>query len=96
VTCSDAVRLIGSAIEGGVSRRPLRALTTHLEQCQSCCAEAMTQILVKRTLAATPDARPPDTLVEKIARRLDVETASAKPADRRGRPPQKKTAARLV
>jgi len=57
---------------------------------------AVTQILVKRTLAATPDARPPDTLVEKIASRLDRESASAQLGDRRVRPPQKKTASRLV
>ena len=88
MTCSDAVRLIGSAIEGHLSRQPARTLASHLAQCQRCRAEVVTQILVKRALAATPDAVPPDTLVDKIARRLDDESSF--------RAPQKKTASPVV
>lgn len=88
MTCGDAIRLIGSAIEGRLSRQPARALASHLAECQCCRAEVVTQILVKRALAAMPEALPPDTLFDKIARRLDDESGL--------RSPQKKTASRVV
>jgi hypothetical protein len=56
----------------------------------------LTQILVKRALASMPDASPPDTLFDKIARRLDAESASTTVATRRIRPPQKKTTRHVV
>jgi hypothetical protein len=72
--CDDAIRLIGSAVEGQVSPTVLDTLMAHLEPCQSCRHAAETQVEVKRVLASRPHESIPRDLVRRIANALDAAT----------------------
>ena len=76
MTCTEAVRLIAAAVEGGVALQPLDCLVEHIERCPACAGEAETQMLVKRLLAQTPTPRLPPGAEARIGARLDSEAAS--------------------
>jgi hypothetical protein len=69
--CDDAIRLIGSAVDGHVSPSVLDTLMAHLEPCQSCRHAAETQVVVKRVLASRPLESTPRDLVRRMATAID-------------------------
>lgn len=76
--CDDAIRLIGSAIDGHVNPTVLETLMAHLEPCHSCRHAAETQMFVKRILASRPPEHLPRDLVSRIA--LAIDAAAMQPA----------------
>jgi hypothetical protein len=70
--CDEAIRLIGSAVDGQVNPTVLDTLMAHLEPCQSCRHAAETQVVVKRVLASRPHESIPRDLVRRIATALDA------------------------
>jgi hypothetical protein len=78
--CDEAIRLIGSAVDGHVSPSVLDTLMAHLEPCQSCRHAAETQVVVKRVLASRPHESLPRDLVKRMAIALDA--AAVQPARR--------------
>jgi len=70
--CDDAIRLIGSAVDGRVSPSVLDTLMAHLEPCRSCRHAAETQMVVKRVLASRPQESLPRDLVKRLALAIDA------------------------
>jgi hypothetical protein len=70
--CDDAIRLIGSAIDGRVSPNVLETLMAHLEPCRSCRQVAETQMIVKRVLASRPHESLSRDLVRRLAMAIDA------------------------
>jgi len=70
--CEDAIRLIGSAVDGHVNPSVLDTLMAHLEPCQSCRQAAETQVVVKRVLASRPHESLPRDLIRRMAIAIDA------------------------
>lgn len=76
LNCTEASRLIARSIDAALDAKGRARLAEHLKLCPSCRAEAETQILVRRVLAARPDERLPSGFAARLSARLDAERAS--------------------
>lgn len=77
MTCDEATRLIGRARGDDTEPETSAALIEHLEGCSACRHESEAQGLVSQVLASRPPEELPSGLADRLAARLDAESAPA-------------------